>query len=201
MDKKIIYFIRHGEDDKSFRGGWSLHGLTEKGIKQSEKLAEYIKQNYQIEKIISSDLNRARQTTEIINSKLNIQVEYTEKLREMNNGYLAGMKNEEAEQKYPGVYYNTLEINQRYPGGESPEEFYTRVIKDFEYIIKDNKNYKNIAIVTHLGVINIIYKYINKQEWSNKIKSIKIDTASIYALEIQKDERKFIIENYKLESS
>ena len=201
MNKKVIYFIRHGEDDKSFRGGWSKHGLTEKGIKQSEKLAEYIKQNYQIEKIISSDLNRARETTEIINSKLKIPVEYTEKLREMNNGYLAGMKNEEAEQKYPGVYYNTLEMNQRYPGGESPEEFYNRVIKDFKYIIKSNEKYNNILIVTHAGVINIIYTYINKQEWSNKIKSIKIDTASIYALEIQNNERKFTIENYKLENN
>ena len=152
MNKKVIYFIRHGEDDKSFRGGWSKHGLTEK-------------------------------------------------LREMNNGYLAGMKNEEAEQKYPGVYYNTLEMNQRYPGGESPEEFYNRVIKDFEYIIKSNEKYNNILIVTHAGVINIIYTYINKQEWSNKIKSIKIDTASIYALEIQNNERKFTIENYKLENN
>jgi len=199
MNKKVIYFIRHGEDDKAFRGGWSIHGLTEKGIKQSEKLAIYINENYKIDKIISSDLNRARQTTEIINFKLNVPVEYTEKLREMNNGYLAGMRNEDAEQKYPGVYYNTLEMNQRYPGGESPEEFYNRVIKDFEYIIKSNEKYNNIVTVTHAGVINIIYKYINKQEWSNKIKSIKIDTASIYALEIKNDERKFVKENYKLD--
>mgnify|MGYP003553355378 FL=1 len=159
MNKKVIYFIRHGEDDKSFRGGWSIHGLTEKGIKQSEKLAIYINENYKIDKIISSDLNRARQTTEIINFKLNVPVEYTEKLREMNNGYLAGMRNEDAEQNYPGVYYNTLEMNQRYPGGESPEEFYNRVIKDFEYILKNNEKYNNIVIVTHAGVINIIYKY------------------------------------------
>ena len=199
MDKKVIYFIRHGEDDKSFRGGWSIHGLTEKGIKQSEKLAEYLYENYKIEKIISSDLNRAKQTTEIIKLKLNIPVEYTEKLREMNNGYLAGMRNEEAEKEYPGVYYNTLQMNQKYPGGESPEEFYNRVIKDFEYILKNNKKYKNIGIVTHAGVINIIYKYINKQEWTNKIKSIKIDTASMYVLEIQNDERKFTIENYKVD--
>ena len=199
MWKKIIYFIRHGEDDKSFRGGWSIHGLTEIGIKQSEKLAIYINENYKIDKIISSDINRARQTTEIINFKLNVPVEYTEKLREMNNGYLAGMRNEDAEQNYPGVYYNTLEMNQRYPGGESPEEFYNRVIKDFEYILKSNEKYNNIVIVTHAGVINIIYKYINKQEWSNKIESIKINTASIYALEIQNDERKFTMENYKLD--
>lgn len=199
MNKKVIYFIRHGEDDKSFRGGWSIHGLTEKGIKKSEKLAIYINENYKIDKIISSDLNRARQTTEIINFKLNVPVEYTEKLREMNNGYLAGMRNEDAEQNYPGVYYNTLEMNQRYPGGESPEEFYNRVIKDFEYILKSNEKYNNIVIVTHAGVINIIYKYINKQEWSNKIESIKINTASIYALEIQNDERKFTMENYKLD--
>ena len=51
--------------------------------------------------------------------------------------------------------------------------FYDRIIKEFENIVKENSNYDNIMIVTHAGVINIIYRYINNLEWSNKIKPIK----------------------------
>ena len=194
-----IYLIRHGKDDGNYRGGWSDRPIIDEGIYQVKKLADYLEskqKEYKIEKIISSDLLRARQTTEIINDKLKIKVEYTERLREMNNGEIAGMLNSEVEKKYPGLYYNTLKIDERYPGGESPIEFYNRIIKDFEDIVNENKIYNNIMIVTHSGVINIIYRYINNMEWSNKIKSIKVSNASIYSLVINEDKREFELENF-----
>ena len=195
MNKKYIYLIRHGQDDSSFRGGWSKLDLTEKGIIQSKKLAIYLKQHYKIEKIIASDLERAKHTANIINSTLDIDIEFTNRLREMNNGLLAGIKNDIAEEKFPGIYYNTLNIDERYPEGESPIEFYNRVTNDFELILEENCNLNSIALITHSGVINIIYKYINNQEWSNKIKPIKVSNASIYILEIDENRRKFLGEN------
>lgn len=194
-----IFLVRHGKDDGNYRGGWSLVPLTEEGINQVKKLAEFLntqKDYYNIEKIISSDLERARQTTNIINEKLNVNVEFTERLREMNNGKIAGMLNKDVEKIYPGLYYNTLRIDERYPGGESPIEFHDRIIKDFKNIVKENKNHNNIMIVTHSGVINIIYRYINNMEWSNKIKSIKVSNASIYSLILDNNNRYFELENY-----
>lgn len=194
-----IFLVRHGKDDGNYRGGWSLVPLTEEGINQVKKLAEFLntqKDYYNIEKIISSDLERARQTTNIINEKLNVNVEFTERLREMNNGKIAGMLNKDVEKIYPGLYYNTLRIDERYPGGESPIEFHDRIIKDFKDIVKENKNHNNIMIVTHSGVINIIYRYINNMEWSNKIKSIKVSNASIYSLILENNNKYFELENY-----
>lgn len=194
-----IFLVRHGKDDGNYRGGWSSMPLTEEGINQVKKLAEFLntqKDYYNIEKIISSDLERARQTTNIINEKLNVNVEFTERLREMNNRKIAGMLNKDVEKIYPGLYYNTLRIDERYPGGESPIEFHDRIIKDFKDIVKENKNHNNIMIVTHSGVINIIYRYINNMEWSNKIKSIKVSNASIYSLILENNNRYFELENY-----
>lgn len=194
-----IFFVRHGKDDGNYRGGWSDMPLIEEGKEQVKKLAKFLeekKEEYKIEKIISSDLKRAKQTTEIINEKLNVPVEYTERLREMNNGKIAGMLNTDVEKLYPGLYYNTLQMDERYPEGECPIEFYNRITNDFEKIVSENKKYKNIMIVTHSGVINIIYRYINNMEWSNKIKSIKISNASIYSLIIDDNKRIFDIENY-----
>ena len=194
-----IFFIRHGKDDGNYRGGWSDMPLVDEGKEQVKKLAKFLEEKedeYKIEKIISSDLLRAKQTTEIINEKLKVPVEYTERLREMNNGKIAGMLNVEVEKLYPGLYYNTLRMDERYPGGESPIEFYSRITRDFEKIVDENKECKNLMIVTHSGVINIIYRYINNMEWSNKIKSIKISNASIYSLVINGENRKFDMENY-----
>ena len=128
---------------------------------------------------------RARETTDIINEELELPVEYTKTLREMNNGKLAGMLNDDAEKMYPGIYFSTLDMDEKYPNGESPREFYNRVKKDFEKLINDNKEFENILFVTHSGVINIIYHIVKNLEWSNKEKRFKIENGSIHRIRIK----------------
>ncbi len=152
---------------------------------------------YNIQKIISSDLERAMQTANIINEELNLPIEYTEKLREMNNGKIAGMLNEDVEKIYPGLYYNTLALDEKYPGGESPIDFYNRIEKNFNEIINENKNLDNIMLVTHSGVINILYHVIRNLEWSNKQKGFPVANTSIHRIVINDDEKYIDIENIK----
>ncbi len=172
----------------------------EEGIEQSKRLAKYLKnmQNkYNIQKIISSDLERAMQTANIINEELNLPIEYTEKLREMNNGKIAGMLNEEVEKIYPGLYYNTLALDEKYPDGESPIDFYNRIENNFREIINENKDLDTIMLITHSGVINIIYHIIRKLEWSNKQKGFPISNTSIHRVVINNEDGFIDIENLK----
>ena len=70
-----IYFVRHGEDDEKYRGGWSELPLVQLGIDKANKLGKYLNKHcneYNIEKIISSDLTRTKMTAEIINTYLNL---------------------------------------------------------------------------------------------------------------------------------
>ena len=71
-------------------------------------------------------------------------VKFCEEWREFNNGILAGMLNTEALQKYLGLYFNTIQMDEQYPNGESPLEFYCR--------IKDA--YKNF--VTNLLMVKLV---------------------------------------------
>lgn len=115
----------------------------------------------------------------------------------MNNGEIAGMLNEEVKKLYPGLYYNTLAIDEKYPGGESPIDFYNRIEKNFIEIINENKNLDNIMLVTHSGVINIIYHVIRNLEWSNKQKGFPVANASIHRIVINNNEKYINIENLK----
>lgn len=191
-------FIRHGKDDDRYRGGWSNLDLIDEGYEEASRLFSYLlkeKNNLNIKKIVASDLKRAVSTANIINDKLNLPIELDSDLREMNNGDLTGMLNEEALVKYPGLFFNTLDMNEKYPNGESPIEFYNR-IKDWFYktieLYKDESG--SIIFITHGGVINIIYYLVNNLNWSNKEKSFKINTCSIHILDL--DSMKFELENY-----
>ncbi len=182
-----IIFVRHGKDDDNYRGGWSDLDLTPEGILQVENLAKHLNENknyYNISHIITSDLQRALSTAEIIANELNIPVLKDEKLREINNGNLAGMLNSKAEVFSPGLYFSSLDMNEKYPNGESPNEFYERIKIWFNNFLVEHKNdTENIMIVTHGGVINIIYHIVNGIEWSNKNKSFKVDNCSLNILD------------------
>ncbi len=194
-----IYFIRHGQDDSDYRGGWSDLGLIPEGEKQVTKLASFLAQSqktYPINKLISSDLNRTVQTANIIQQKLNVPLELSQEWREMNNGDLAGMLHSEANEKYPGVFFNTLRPDEPYPNGESPTDFFKRIKQTYFQLIHNHSN-DNVAIITHAGVINIIYHIIKGMEWSNKNKSFPIKPATLHVLEVQNN-RIDIVENYIL---
>ena len=182
----ICYLIRHGKDDDNVRGGWSNSGLTAGGNLQVKILVDYIIENkneLKVEKLFSSDLPRAIETIMPISTALNLEVEFKPEFRETNNGVFAGMPNDIANEKYPGLFWNTLDWDEPYPQGESPRIFYERIKtaweKFSEKILKENKN---IILVTHGGVINVIYTLIEGTIFSNKMKMERINHAIMMPL-------------------
>jgi 2,3-bisphosphoglycerate-dependent phosphoglycerate mutase len=83
-----ILFMRHAQDqddvDNKY-GGWSDSPLTERG-KQIifSKIVDIQNLNIPFTKIISSPLQRAYQSANIISKEMNIEVEMMESLKEWN---------------------------------------------------------------------------------------------------------------------
>lgn len=183
----ICYLVRHGKDDETVRGGWSDASLCEEGITQVNKLALQLTQdlNLHIGCIYSSDLMRARQTAEILNGALHATVKFCPQFREVNNGMLAGMKNSLACEKFPGLYWSSLNWEDPYPNGESPREFYERIVSAWNEF-KDhvcNLPY-NVMLVTHGGVINVIQCIEHGIIYSNKCNPYPAGYAEMIAIEI-----------------
>ena len=94
-----LFFVRHGKDDDRYRGGWSTLDLIPEGVEQAKQLAKHLKDNnriYKIEHIVSSDLTRALTTANIISCELGLNIQKEFRIREMDNGDLAGMLNDTA---------------------------------------------------------------------------------------------------------
>ena len=171
--------------------------LVPEGIEQAKQLAKHLKDNndtYQIAHIVSSDLTRTLTTAKIISSELGLPVKKELQLREINNGDLAGMRNDIALKRYPGLFFRSLNLDEPYPNGESPNDFYVRIKKWFWDFASDCQNMEgNILVVTHGGVINIIYHLVKGIEWNNKGRTFKVENCSVHILNIEAME--FEIEN------
>lgn len=183
-----VFLIRHGKDDESVRGGWSGSPLTEDGIVQIKELAGDLarrRESLGITRLFSSDLKRAAQTAEIIAPALQLEIEYLPEFRETNNGLLAGMKNDEALIKYPGLFWSALAWDEHYPEGESPHEFYVRISKawrDLKSAAKESGG--NVILVTHGGVINVIQCIEHGIDYSNKANPFPIGNAEMIGISI-----------------
>ncbi|OWR29864.1 histidine phosphatase family protein [Saccharibacillus sp. O23] len=183
-----IYLVRHGKDEEGYRGGWSRRGLVEEGRSQSRKLGRYLREpseEYGIRTLIASDLPRAAETAEEIERQIGISCVYSPLWREMNNGDLAGMPNPEAEAKYPGVYFNALEMDTPFPGGETPAHFRSRIAEAFDGLCAQAESGEadsNILLITHGGVINVLYYHLKGQEWTNRSPFYPIDQTAIHTV-------------------
>ena len=192
-----LIFVRHGKDDARYRGGWSTLDLIPEGVEQAKQLAKHLKDNnhtYQIAHIVSSDLTRTLTTANIISRELCLPFQKECQIRETNNGDLAGMLNDTALKQYPGLFFSSLEMDEAYPNGESPKDFYLRIKKWFSDFTSNYCNVKgNILVVTHGGVINVVYHLVKEIEWTNKGRMFKVGNCSVHVLNM--DTMEFEVEN------
>lgn len=183
----ICYLVRHGADDDTVRGGWSASPLTELGISQVEQLSARLTADARFcaAHIYTSDLPRAKQTAEILAVALNLPVTELPLFRETNNGELAGMDNDLANQKYPGLYWSALAWDEHYPGGESPRDFFDRIERAWlAFKAQLQEGGENVMLVTHAGVINAIACIENNTAYTNKHLSYPTKNAEMVAIQI-----------------
>lgn len=162
MGKLIL--VRHGETDlnvKNIYFGNLNPPLNEKGKAQAQKTKKII-EKIEYEKIYSSDLERAKETAEIINIK-NKKIIFSANLRELNFGIFEGHSYEELKNKFPNEIKKS-EKNWKtynYETGESVEELQKRVIK----FVEENISFdEDTILVAHWGVINVILSYYLSNE-------------------------------------
>ena len=145
------YLLRHGEAFSNIEPAWlsswpeiKISHLTPNGKKQIEKLSFYFQKN-NIDIIYSSDLNRTKQTAQIIAKKIKKPIIFSAQLRELDFGIFNGC--------HPDTYHvyfkNFLErFTKKIPQGENLNQCSKRMFDFFKKINKEQNN-KKIIIISH----------------------------------------------------
>jgi len=166
---KRLFLIRHGEikqhREKIFLGQTDVP-LSEKGREQAKEAAgELSGSQISVNRIYTSDLIRAVETTEIIKGSLNPEMKVIRepKLREMSLGEWDGRYISEIREQFPEEYQKRGDNLLAYKFGNDSENFYDlryRVMKGFQSIMMGEKEAgdeaRDILIVAHQGVIHVI---------------------------------------------
>ena len=176
----MIYLMRHGQDDETYIGGWSDVSLIESGKEEVLETALWMKQNLAIKKIDVSDVKRAIESAEIVSDTLGIPYTLNSNLREQSKGILNGKPKEETYQLYPQYKEENVTVDTVYPEGESLRILYERIKIYLEKIMEMEDD---TLLITHRGVINMIYFLLNNKELDMNKKQFNVTTASLHELD------------------
>lgn len=175
-----IYFVRHGKTEHNINKLATGHidvPLLAEGITEAEKLASEIPNDFNI--IYSSDLIRCKQTSDILNKKLGLEIIYDIRLRERDFGSLAGQPIETF-----SLDLREKDRNQKYDyrpyGGESVEDVKKRIFAFIQDLINNKKDEK-VLVVTSGGIIRLLHSIINKEIHE------RIHNASIHEFEFSEN--------------
>lgn len=154
---KHLLLIRHAETDLAGRFcGHSDPELNHRGRQQLAGVVEQVSK-YDIQRIYTSDLRRARQTAESIASHFGIGVEVRPSLREIYFGLWEGLSWNEIEARDPVLARLWAEQypNSTAPGGESWQQYERRVLAESAFLFRAATECP-IAVVAHAGFMRVL---------------------------------------------
>ena len=150
-----LYLIRHGQAISAVEGTMENTRLSPLGIKQAERLRDRLAATQEIRAdiLISSTMNRARHTAEIIAPALGLPITFDEEVEEWRDGDYQAMTQRERQSKFKHVPITEWPYIRIAPGAETWAEFNLRMGTALNRITQEHAG-KTIVIVCHGGIID-----------------------------------------------
>jgi probable phosphoglycerate mutase len=149
----MLVVIRHGQAEGNTAHrliGWSEVSLDEVGRNQADLIARRLR-SVGLERIVSSDITRARQTAEPLANRLGLEIEPDRRMREIDNGAWTGLLPSEVHARWPEMWQSYIDGNDvDRPDGERWCDVRRRVRECLEELGSDGRV---TAVFTHGGPI------------------------------------------------
>nr|WP_046286091.1 bifunctional RNase H/acid phosphatase [Mycobacterium sp. UM_NZ2] len=156
-----LLLLRHGQTELSVNRRYSGRGnppLTETGRRQADAAARYLAQAGGIAAVISSPLQRCRDTAEAAARLLRLDVAVDEDLTETDFGAWEGLTFAEAAERDPDLHRRWLkDTSTQPPGGESFDAVQQRVQAARDRIVADHAG-TTVLVVSHVTPIKTVLR-------------------------------------------
>lgn len=184
--------IRHGYSKSNEQGyftGQTDVPLSPLGIEQAHQTAHYLYNNFKIDQLYSSPLQRAYNTALPISHLFNLSIQIENDFKEINGGAWEEKTPEQILKLYNHDY--TLWLNNiglaRCTNGENMQEVQNRASNALKKLASEHDG-KTIAITTHAGVIRALQCLWQKLPLAEMKNITWVENASICLIEYDNDE-------------
>jgi broad specificity phosphatase PhoE len=183
-----LILIRHGEThwnkDGLVQGGDSDIELNDTGLEQARKIAAFLK-NEPIIAILSSPLQRAVATAEVIASQHQLPVEIDQGLKELKVGDLEGMSISNLRTTFSRFLLQWRQDGEamKLPNGESLVDLQQRVWKVIEGLLEEHKDGTAVVVSHYFVTLTIILKALNLP--LDCLTKFKLDLGGVSILEFR----------------
>ncbi|HVB74584.1 MAG TPA: histidine phosphatase family protein [Ktedonobacteraceae bacterium] len=163
-----LYLVRHGDYIKVKEDGKLVDGqLSPRGVQQAEQLRDRLVKSNAIKPdiLISSTLQRARHTAEIIAPALNLPIVLDEELEEWRNED-GSLSEEQFFALWREVTFEQRPYFRWVPGCENWMEFMLRACSALHRIIHEHED-KQIMVICHGGIIEASFVYFFQMSIAN----------------------------------
>jgi len=179
-----FYLIRHGSNDffsHTLVGRTPGIHLNEAGKREADELANALA-GENIQKILTSPLERCRETAAPLAAKLQIPAEVSDALLEVNFGDWTGQKFKELDALENWRQWNTFRSGHRIPNGESMPEVQQRITS---LMIDLHRNFPDhrIALFSHGDPLRVAMIYFLGAPLEC-IRKIEVSPASVTVLQL-----------------
>lgn len=186
--------LRHGKSENNGAQRHSGHydtPLSEEGRIQAEKAARYLKENYAIDAIYSSDLSRAVDTVRPTAEAFGLEIVLRKDLRELDVGVFENRPFSEIRELYPVESEGYRYHNVRCPGGECFGDLGERAMKACEELASLHDG-QTVLIATHGGWIRSVKCLMECGDILRIREFTGIKNASVSVVEFEKGCGRFV---------
>lgn len=178
-----VLLCRHGETTWNHERrvqGWAPTSLTDRGREQAAALAEYVAAEYDLDRLVTSDLERAAETARFLGRATGVDPELDRAWRERSFGRLQGLSYFELFEGYPeyALGHSGYAAAEAEPeGGESLLAMRERVLAAWDALLADlgggeegEDGDVTAAVVTHGGPLYAV---------TGEVKGLDLVTATL----------------------
>ncbi len=200
-----ILLCRHGETTWNREGrvqGWAPAPLTDEGRAEAAALANGLAAEYDIDRLVTSDLQRAVETARPVGRKLEITPEQDPAWRERDFGCLQGLTRDELFGGHPefALSESGYAAAQATPeSGESILDQWDRVLDAWEALCRDIEFGETVAVITHGGVLYAITGTVKRLDVVAAVLEQEQDNAAVTEFRITDDVPELVRENVTLD--
>jgi len=157
-----VLLARHGETTWNRDGrlqGWAPTPLTDRGHDQARALAAAVATEYDVDRVVASDLRRARQTATYLADRVGRDPTFESAWRERDFGRYQGLPHEtvfEDHERLSLARAGRDAVDARPESGETLREVRERVLSGWERILGESGPDETVTVVAHGGPLYLL---------------------------------------------